>query len=175
MLSTVDMVVQRRDGPRRLRDHDDDDDADNSRCIKSNKFARFYFKSCQRIWFFFDRPTENSSATSHSENNYLEHAHCYSLMHRFMNSPYWRIYATHVSIGPYEWHGHPSWTVPQTTEPLRLRLHTSAIRCQLTSLQQIYCTPSVDCQNVFHLSDHTLTSPTDIIFQLVVLAVVAPL
>jgi len=25
-LSTVDMVVQRRDGPRRLRDHDDDDD-----------------------------------------------------------------------------------------------------------------------------------------------------
>jgi len=27
MLSTVDMVVQRRDGPRRLRDdHDDDDD-----------------------------------------------------------------------------------------------------------------------------------------------------
>ena len=25
MLSTVDMVVQRRDGPRRLRDHDDDD------------------------------------------------------------------------------------------------------------------------------------------------------
>ena len=26
MLSTVDMVVQRRDGPRRLRDDDDDDD-----------------------------------------------------------------------------------------------------------------------------------------------------
>ena len=26
MLSTVDMVVQRRDGPRRLRDRDDDDD-----------------------------------------------------------------------------------------------------------------------------------------------------
>jgi len=26
VLSTVDMVVQRRDGPRRLRDHDDDDD-----------------------------------------------------------------------------------------------------------------------------------------------------
>jgi len=25
-LSTVDMVVQRRDSPRRLRDHDDDDD-----------------------------------------------------------------------------------------------------------------------------------------------------
>ena len=25
MLSTEDMVVQRRDGPRRLRDHDDDD------------------------------------------------------------------------------------------------------------------------------------------------------
>jgi len=27
VLSTVDMVVQRRDGPRRLRDHGDDDDA----------------------------------------------------------------------------------------------------------------------------------------------------
>ena len=26
VLSTVDMVVQRRDGPRRLRDHDHDDD-----------------------------------------------------------------------------------------------------------------------------------------------------
>jgi len=26
VLSTVDMVEQRRDGPRRLRDHDDDDD-----------------------------------------------------------------------------------------------------------------------------------------------------
>jgi len=26
VLSTADMVVQRRDGPRRLRDHDDDDD-----------------------------------------------------------------------------------------------------------------------------------------------------
>ena len=26
VLSTVDMVVQRRDGRRRLRDHDDDDD-----------------------------------------------------------------------------------------------------------------------------------------------------
>ena len=29
MLSTVDMVVQRRDGPRRLREHDDDDDDDD--------------------------------------------------------------------------------------------------------------------------------------------------
>jgi len=28
VLSTVDMVVQRRDGPRRLRDHDDNDDDD---------------------------------------------------------------------------------------------------------------------------------------------------
>ena len=28
MLSTVDMVVQRRDGPRRLRDHDNDDNDD---------------------------------------------------------------------------------------------------------------------------------------------------
>jgi len=26
VLSTVDMVVQRRDGPRRLRDQDDDDE-----------------------------------------------------------------------------------------------------------------------------------------------------
>jgi len=30
VLSTVDMVVQRRDGPRRLRDDDDDDDDDVS-------------------------------------------------------------------------------------------------------------------------------------------------
>ena len=30
VLSTVDMVLQRRDGPRRLRDNDDDDD-DESR------------------------------------------------------------------------------------------------------------------------------------------------
>jgi len=29
VLSTVDMVVQRRDGPRWLRDHDDDDDDDD--------------------------------------------------------------------------------------------------------------------------------------------------
>jgi len=29
VLSAVDMVVQRRDGPRRLRDHDDDDDDDD--------------------------------------------------------------------------------------------------------------------------------------------------
>jgi len=29
VLLTVDMVVQRRDGPRRLRDHDDDDDDDD--------------------------------------------------------------------------------------------------------------------------------------------------
>ena len=30
VLSTVDMVVQRRDGPRRLRDHDDDDESQTS-------------------------------------------------------------------------------------------------------------------------------------------------
>ena len=30
MLSTVDMVVQRRDGPHRLHDHDDDDDDDET-------------------------------------------------------------------------------------------------------------------------------------------------
>jgi len=29
VLSTVDMVVQRRDGPRRLREHDDDDNDDD--------------------------------------------------------------------------------------------------------------------------------------------------
>jgi len=29
VLSTVDMVVQRRDGPRWLREHDDDDDDDD--------------------------------------------------------------------------------------------------------------------------------------------------
>jgi len=29
MLSTVDMVVQRRDGPHWLRDNDDDDDDDD--------------------------------------------------------------------------------------------------------------------------------------------------
>jgi len=29
VLSTVDMVVQRRDGPRRLHNHDDDDDDDD--------------------------------------------------------------------------------------------------------------------------------------------------
>ena len=31
VLSAADMVVQRRDGPRRLRDHDDDDDNDTAR------------------------------------------------------------------------------------------------------------------------------------------------
>jgi len=30
VLSAVDTVVQRRDGPRRLRDHDDDDDDDDN-------------------------------------------------------------------------------------------------------------------------------------------------
>ena len=30
MLSTVDMVVQRRDGPCQLRDHDDDGDYDSA-------------------------------------------------------------------------------------------------------------------------------------------------
>jgi len=36
VLSTVDMVVQRRDGPRWLRDHDDDDDDD---IVKKAKVA----------------------------------------------------------------------------------------------------------------------------------------
>ena len=35
VLSTVDMVVQRRDGPRQLRDHDDDDDdMTDRRCLR---------------------------------------------------------------------------------------------------------------------------------------------
>ena len=40
VLSTVDMVVQRRDGPRRLRDHnddvDDDDDDDECNAVQLN-------------------------------------------------------------------------------------------------------------------------------------------
>ena len=39
VLSTVDMVVQRRDGPRRLRDHDDDDDDDTTLRPASGKMA----------------------------------------------------------------------------------------------------------------------------------------
>ena len=45
VLSTVDMVVQRRDGPRRLREHDDDDDTDQicfTRCIQG--FIHDFFK-----------------------------------------------------------------------------------------------------------------------------------
>jgi len=40
VLSTVDMVVQRRDGPRRLRDHDDDDDDDDDAGYCSRRGAR---------------------------------------------------------------------------------------------------------------------------------------
>ena len=36
VLSTVDMVVQRRDGPRRLHDHDDDDDDDDDDLVFAN-------------------------------------------------------------------------------------------------------------------------------------------
>jgi len=32
VLSTVDMVVQRRNGRRRLSDHDDDDESTNAEC-----------------------------------------------------------------------------------------------------------------------------------------------
>jgi len=35
VLSTVDMVVQRRDGPRWLRDHDDDDDSVSAHALRS--------------------------------------------------------------------------------------------------------------------------------------------
>ena len=45
VLSTVDMVVQRRDGPRRLRDDDDDDDVDNYvfQCGRSVRELHFSF------------------------------------------------------------------------------------------------------------------------------------
>ena len=39
----------------------------------------------------------------------------------------------------------PSNCQQSAAEPLRLRLHTSGIHCQLTSLQQAHCPPSVDC------------------------------
>jgi len=41
VLSTVDMVVQRRDGPRRLRDDDDDDDDDDFACIARHACVAF--------------------------------------------------------------------------------------------------------------------------------------
>ena len=44
---------------------------------------------------------------------------------------------------------HPSNCQQSAAEPLRLRLHTSGIHCQLTSLRQIHCQLSVDCWNVF--------------------------
>ena len=37
--STVDMVVQRRDGPRRLRDHGDDDDDREQQMQQRNRFT----------------------------------------------------------------------------------------------------------------------------------------
>ena len=39
VLSTVDMVVQRRDGPRRLRDHDDDVVAE-CRCVRRRRLVK---------------------------------------------------------------------------------------------------------------------------------------
>ena len=39
----------------------------------------------------------------------------------------------------------PSNCQQSAAEPLRLRLHTSGIHCQLTSLRQARCPPSVDC------------------------------
>ena len=39
----------------------------------------------------------------------------------------------------------PSNCQQSAAEPLRLRLHSSAIHCQLTSLWQARCPPSVDC------------------------------
>jgi len=53
----VDIVVQRRDGPRRLRDHDDDDDDDDMtdrRCLRQWNYD---FHSCvadsgiMHVWF----------------------------------------------------------------------------------------------------------------------------
>ena len=46
VLSTVDMVVQRRDGPRRLRDHDDDDDDDLGSHLGYYKFLN---SDCLRL------------------------------------------------------------------------------------------------------------------------------
>ena len=43
VLSTVDMVVQRRDGPRRLRDRDDDDDDDD------DEFSSVQFMCCEQV------------------------------------------------------------------------------------------------------------------------------
>jgi len=40
---------------------------------------------------------------------------------------------------------HPSNCQQSAAEPLRLRLHTSGIHCQLTSLRQARCSPSIDC------------------------------
>ena len=56
----------------------------------------------------------------------------------------------------------PSNCQQSAAEPLRLRLHTSGIHCQLTSLRQVRCPPSVDCWNVSYSSNHILTSSTDI-------------
>jgi len=46
VLSTVDMVVQRRDGPRRLRDHDDNDDDDLGSHLGYYKFLN---SDCLRL------------------------------------------------------------------------------------------------------------------------------
>ena len=40
---------------------------------------------------------------------------------------------------------HPSNCQQSAAEPLRLRLNTSGIHCQLTSMRQAHCPPSVDC------------------------------
>jgi len=56
VLSTVDMVVQRRDGPRRLRDHDDDNMSDLRGNYLSASFAQQVFKAInffgRSLWVF---------------------------------------------------------------------------------------------------------------------------
>jgi len=57
VLSTVDMVVQRRDGPRPLRDHDDDDDDEIFHVLYAPKYLKLKQKLggsvsviCRGLW-----------------------------------------------------------------------------------------------------------------------------
>ena len=70
------------------------------------------------------------------------------------NTPPWSALVDERSVLPMptaSWY-RPSNCHQSAAEPLRLRLHTSAIRCQLTSLRQAHCPPSVDCWNVSYSS-----------------------
>jgi len=48
VLSTVDMVVQRRDGPRWLREHDDDDESVFNFCSTATRLSRLYAATLPR-------------------------------------------------------------------------------------------------------------------------------